>query len=181
MIKIIRNYLNQNLFYVSVIITGVVSLLAGVFYALLKNKVFEMASSNFLEGTGVLGTYVTTSTDKPSAIYYFLIGLFCGLCFFFIISFILRIYLKTNYFKVFNLFGILNIFLFIGLILAIIFINFTILFTYGLLFILIILYLFVLYKCLDLIFKLNMKKKIVSLVIFILPVIMILIILKLFV
>ena len=41
MVKIIKNYLKQNLFYVSVIITGMVSLFTGMFYAFFKNKVFE--------------------------------------------------------------------------------------------------------------------------------------------
>lgn len=180
MIKIIKNYLRQNLFYVSVIITGIVSFLMGLFYVLLKNELFEMTSSNYLEGTGVLANYVTVSTDRPSGVYYFLIGLFCAFFFFLIVSLILKGYLKKDYFQIFNLFGILNVILMICLILGVCFINISVLFTYIILFVFLLFYLFGFYKSLDLL-NIDKKKKIFSLLIFVLPIIIILLILKLFV
>lgn len=180
MVNIIKNYLKQNLFYVSVIITGMVSLFTGMFYAFFKNKVFEITSSNYLEGTGVLANYVTVSTDRPSGVYYFLIGLFCTILFFFTVSMIFKWYLKKNYIQIFNLFGILNVILLICLILGIIFINILVLFTYIILFVFLLVYLFYFYKGLDL-FNIDKKKKIISLFIFLLPVIFILLSFKLFV
>lgn len=181
MIKVVSNYIHKNLFYVSVFVMGLVSLVIGIFYALLKNKMFEVASNDFLEGTGVLSSYITMSTDRPNAINYFLIGLLGILLFFFVICFILKKYLKKSYLEVFNLFGILNVVLLGGFILGFIFINVSIIFTLIFLLVIMLLYLFCLYICLDKIFKLSLRKKIISLLIFILPVIVILIILKLFV
>lgn len=181
MIKIVSNYIHKRMFYVSVILTGLVSLVMGIFYALLKNEMFLVASHNFLEGTGVLGAYITVATDRPNAINYFLIGLLGTLLFFFVISFILKKYLKKSYLDVFNLFGILNVIVLVFIILGIILLNISISFTLIFLFLMMVLYLLGFYICLDKAFKLPLKARIISLLIFILPVIIILIILKLFV
>lgn len=179
--NIIKKYLSKNLFYVSVIITGITSLLFGMFYALFKANVFESASNNFLEGTGVLSSYITTTTGKPTGVNYFMVGLIISLLFFFIISLLLNLYLKKSYFKVFNLLACLNIVLVIGLVLACLFINISSIFSYAILIISAILYLFIFYKTLDKLFNFKLKQRIISLLIFIGPIIVILILLKLFV
>lgn len=181
MINVIKSYLDKNLFYVSVIITGITSLLFGIFYLLFKNNVFESASNDFLEGTGVLSAYVTTSTNRPSEVNYFLVGLVLSLVFFFVIALILSLYSKKSYMKVFNLVSVLNIILIIGLILSCIFIDISEIFTYIILIVIAILYLVGLYLCFNKIFDLDKKKTIISLVVFALLVIVILILLKLFV
>lgn len=181
MIKVIKSYLDKNLFYVSVILTGVTSLLFGIFYSLFKNNVFDMASNDFLEGTGVLSAYVTTSTNRPSEVNYFLVGLVLSLAFFFVISLIWSLYLKKSYMKVFNLVSILNVILIIGLILSCIFIGIFNIFTYIILIVIILLYLFGLYLCFNKILDLDKKKTVISLAFFVLLVIIILILLKLFV
>ena len=179
--KIIKTYLNKNLFYLSVAFTGLTSLLFGLFYSLFKNNIFEKASSEFLEGTGVLSAYVTKATSTPSELNYFLIGLVLSLIFFFAITLIMSLYLKQKYFKIFNLFGILNIILIIGLSFSSLFINIFDILAYVILIITSFLYLIILYKCLISIFKLNKKKRGITLLIFVIPIILILIILKLFV
>ena len=73
MIKYIKRYLDKNLFYVSVFLTGLTSFLFGIFYTFFKDSVFKNASSSFLENSGILGAYVTTSTSKPDGVNYFLI------------------------------------------------------------------------------------------------------------
>ena len=181
MIKFASTYLKKNLFYISVMITGFTSLLMGIFYGILKSKLFETVSSNFLDGTGVLGAYVTVSSSKPSGVNYFLIVFLLGLGLFFLITFVLKIYLKKRYLEVFNLFGILNIILIFSFILGIIFINVSLLLSFILIIIGIICYLFFLYRCLIFIFKLDIKKSIISLIIFLIPILIILVILKLFV
>ena len=90
MFKVIKNYLDKNLFYISVIITGTTSFLLGIFYTLFKSNVFERASNEFLEGTGVLGSYVTVQSNMPSGINYFVIGLVLGIIFFFLTAMLLR-------------------------------------------------------------------------------------------
>ena len=67
----IKKYISKNLFYISVIITGITSLLFGIFYTLFKANIFENASNDFLEGTGVLSSYITTTTSKPASANYF--------------------------------------------------------------------------------------------------------------
>ena len=174
MIKFIKSYLDKNLFYVSVIISGLTSLLFGLFYTLFKNNVFENASNNLFDGTGVLSSYVTTSTNRPSEVNYFLIGLVLSLL-------ILSLYLKKSYIKLFNLLSFLNIILVIGLIISCIFIGIFDVLAYIILIIIVILYLFMLYMCFNKIFDLDKNKKIISLVGFTVIVIIILVLLKLFV
>lgn len=181
MIEVVRKYLNKNLFYISVIITGFTSLLFGVFYNLFKDNMFERAASDFLEGTGVLSAYITESTGRPSETNYFVIILLISICFFFIISLLMHLYTKKSYFKIFNLLSILNIVLIIGLALSSIFISVSVIFTYVILILCFGFYLFGLYQCLDKIFNLDKKKRIISMAIFVIPVILILILLKLFV
>ena len=181
MIRFIKFYLEKNLFYVSVIITGITSLLFGVFYTLFKDSVFERASSEFLEGTGVLEAYITSATSRPSEINYFVIAIIAALLFFFIISLLLHFYLKKDYFKIFNLLSCLNVILIFILILSCIFIKISNIFTYVILIAGIILYLFILYKNLKFLFKLGKKQIVISLLIFICPIIITLILLKLFV
>lgn len=181
MVKVIRNYLKKDRFLVSTLITGFLSLLIGFFYILFKNRVFDVAASDYLENTSVLGSYITMVTNRPSLGHYFVIGFLVSIVFFFIISLVLSFYLKEKYSFIFNLLGILNIILIIGVILAIICVNFSFILTYILLFIILALYLFILYGCFDLILKLYKKRKIISLSIFIIPIILILVILKLFV
>lgn len=181
MIEIIRKYLNKNLFYVSVIITGLTSLLFGVFYNLFKDNMFEKAASDFLEGTGVLSAYITESTGRPSETNYFVIVLLIALAFFFVISFIIHLYTKKSYFKIFNLISILNVVLIISLMLSSILINVSVIFIYVILILAFGFYLFILYQCLDKIFNLDKKKIIISLIIFVIPIVLILILLKLFV
>ena len=177
----IKKYISKNLFYISVIITGITSLLFGIFYTLFKANIFENASNDFLEGTGVLSSYITTTTSKPASANYFMIGLIISLLFFFIVSLFLNLYLKKSYFKMFNLLAPLNIILVIGLVFACLFINISSVFSYIILFILTILYLFIFYQTLDKLFNFKLKQKIISLLIFIGPIILILILLKLFV
>lgn len=177
----IKKYINKNLFYISVVITGVTSLLFGLFYTLFKAYIFESASNDFLEGTGVLSSYVTTVTAKPSEVNYFIIGLIISIVFFFIISLFLNLYLKKGYFKIFNLISILNIVLVIGLILSCLLINISSVFAYIILIVSIILYLYIFYNALGIILNMSFKGKNISLLIFLGPVILILIILKLFV
>lgn len=181
MIKFIKSYLDKNLFYVSVIITGLTSLLFGLFYTLFKNNVFENASNNLFDGTGVLSSYVTTSTNRPSEVNYFLIGLVLSLIFFFVVTLILSLYLKKSYIKLFNLLSFLNIILVIGLIISCIFIGIFDVLAYIILIIIVILYLFMLYMCFNKIFDLDKNKKIISLVGFTVILIIILVLLKLFV
>lgn len=181
MFKVIKNYLDKNLFYISVIITGTTSFLLGIFYTLFKSNVFERASNEFLEGTGILGSYVTVQSNMPSGINYFVIGLVLGIIFFFLTAMLLRLYLKKDYFKIFNLLSILNSVLIVGLIISCIFINISYMFSYIVLIISLLLYLFIFYKSLDEIFDVNLKQRIISLLVFIGPIIIILILLKLFV
>ena len=101
--EIIKKYLNKNYFYVSVIIMGLTSGLIGIFYSLFKNKVFERTTNDFLEGTGVLGAYITESTGKPSETNYFIIGLLISIAFFFIVSFVFSRILNKKYTYTFNL------------------------------------------------------------------------------
>ena len=100
--KFIKKYISKNLFYISVIITGITSLLLGMFYALFKANIFENASNDFLEGTGVLSSYITMTTSRPSEVNYFVIGLIISILFFFIITLLLCLFLKKSYFKIFN-------------------------------------------------------------------------------
>ena len=179
--KFIKKYISKNLFYISVIITGITSLLLGMFYALFKANIFENASNDFLEGTGVLSSYITMTTSRPSEVNYFVIGLIISILFFFIITLLLCLFLKKSYFKIFNLLAPLNIILVVGLIFACLFINISSVLSYIILIISFILYLFVLYKTLDKIFDTKLKQRIISLLIFIGPIIIILILLKLFV
>ena len=180
MINIVKKYMQKNWFLISVMITGVMALVMGIFYALLKSKRFMMAEEKFLENTSVLGPYITLSAEKPDTVKYFIIIFLIALGFILIVSLILSIYLKKRYIDVFNLFSILNIILILGFLGGIVFLNISFLIAYILLILISILYLFVLYKCLY-IFKLENKKRILSLLIFIIPLILILIILKLFV
>ena len=121
--KFIKKYISKNLFYISVIITGITSLLLGMFYALFKANVFENASNDFLEGTGVLSSYITMTTSRPSEVNCFVIGLIISILCFFVITLLLCLFLKKSYFKIFNLLAPLNIILVVGLIFACLFIN----------------------------------------------------------
>lgn len=181
MIKIIKDYLNKNLFYVSVLITGILGFCTGIFYTLFKDMMFKNASSEFLEGTGVLSAYITSSTARPSETNYFTLVLLITIAFCFLICFILSLYLKKNYFAIFNLFSFVNIIWILGFICSLLFINISLIFTYIFLIIVFILYIFILYKCFNEILNLNKRQIIISLLIFLLPVIIILILFKLFV
>ncbi len=176
----IKKYLSKNLFYVSVMITGLLSSFLGIFYTIFKDRIYESKADSFLEGTGVLSSYITESTGKPSETNYFVIILILSLLFFFVITFILSKILNKKYLTIFNLISFLNIILFIGLIIAIIIVNFSFIFTYIVLIITILIYLFILYKSFDL-FKISKDKKMISIGLFILLILIILIILKLFV
>lgn len=180
-VEIVKKYLNKNLFYVSVIITGLTSFFIGIFYSLFKDSIFEVTANEFLEGTGVLGAYITESTGRPSETNYFMIALLVSVMFFFIIAFVLSKFLNKKYFYMFNLVSILNVILLFGLFLASIFVGMSLIFTYIFLIVIFIIYLFALYSVLDKILKLDLRKKIISLIIFVIPFIIILIIFKLFV
>ena len=121
--EIIKKYLNKNYFYVSVIIMGLTSGLIGIFYSLFKNKVFERTTNDFLEGTGVLGAYITESTGKPSETNYFIIGLLISIAFFFIVSFVFSRILNKKYTYTFNLNSFLSIILIFGLVFSSLLIN----------------------------------------------------------
>lgn len=179
--EIVKKYLNKNLFYVSVIITGLTSFFIGIFYSLFKDSVFEVTANDFLEGTGVLGAYITESTGRPSETNYFMIGLLVSIIFFFIIAFVLSKFLNKKYFYMFNLISILNVILLLGLFFACILVGISLIFTYIFLIAIFILYLFLLYYVLDKIFEIDLRKKIISLIIIVIPFIIILVIFKLFV
>lgn len=179
--EIIKKYLNKNYFYISVIIMGLTSGLIGIFYSLFKNEVFERATNDFLEGTGVLGAYITESTGKPSETNYFIIGLLISIAFFFIVSFVFSRILNKKYTYTFNLNSFLSIILIIGLIFSSLLINIS--FVLGLIIfcLSLCLYFISIYLILDKMFKLDFKKKIFALSILLILVIIILVLLKLFV
>ena len=159
--EIVKKYLNKNLFYISVVITGLTSLFIGIFYSLLKDNTFEVSADKFLEGTGVLGAYITESTGRPSETNFFMIGLIISILFFFIISFVLSKFLNKKFIYIFNLFSILNVILIFGLICSCLFISISFIFSYIFLIIILILYLFVLYFVLDKILKLDLKNRLI--------------------
>lgn len=165
-------------FYISALSTGITSFLLGLFYTLFKDATFEKGVDDFLEGTGVLASYITSSTGKPSETNYFLIGFLCALIFFFLISFLLHLYLKKDYIKIFNMLSSLNVILSIFLILSCTLTNISVIVSCALLVIGLILYLVLLYKKLN---DIPLKQKIISLVVFALLIFLILIFLKLFV
>ena len=181
MFKIIKSYLDKNLFYVSVIVSGLTSGLIGVFYTLYKDKLFELTTDNFLEGTGVLGAYITSSTGRPSETNYFLIGLVFSILFFFIISFIISKFLKKKYTLIFNLLSLLNVVLLIGLVLNCLFINLSLTIVYIFIGLFIFAYLFLFYKVFKEIFNLLNKEIAILFSMLLIPFIIILIVLKLFV
>lgn len=181
MIEIIKRYIQKNLFYLSVIITGMTSLFLGIFYTLFKANIFENVSNDFLTGTGVLGSYVTKATFRFPYVNYFVIGLIISLLFFFMVFLILHLFLKEEYLKIFNLLSFLNIILIVGLILACLLINISDVFSFIILISFVILYLLVLNKTFDEIFNISLKQRIMSLVIIACLIIVILILLKLFV
>ena len=175
----IKRYLDKNLFYVSAFITGITSLLFGLFYTLFKNSVFENAADNFLEGAGVLSSYITVSTNRPSEVNYFLIALILSLIFFFLIALFLSLYFKMHYMKAFNLISFLNIIWIIGLIFSCVLISFSNLFTYIILIITLVLYLIFLNRYLN--FGYSRKKRFIFIGIFGLILLIIFVLLKLFV
>ena len=179
MFNFLEKYLEKNLFYVSVIITGLTSVLFGLFYAFFKDNIYNEATSNFLDGTGVLSAYVTTSV-KSNSHNYFIIGLAISLIFFFVIAFILKVITKENYFKCFNLINFLNIILLIGLIFSLIVIRVSI-FPYIILIVFILIFMFMFYCSLRKIFKLDIKNSFMFLGILSVIVIFVLIMFKLFV
>lgn len=179
--RIIKKYLDKNLFYVSVILTGITSFLTGLFYLLFKNSVFEKATENYLEGTGVLSSYITVQTSQPASFKYFLIGLVISIIFFFLISLVLHIYLKQKYFLIFNNLAILNVVLIIALIISSIIVSFSQTISFIILILAVILYLFLFNICLSKFWKINFKKRMVASLIILIFLIVILIFLKLFV
>ena len=179
--KLIKKYFLKNRFYLSVIITGILSLILGLFYVFFKKNLFESTSSLFLDGTGVLESYVSVSNLKPNFTIYFLIIFLLSLFLFFGLTFVFKFILKQRYRNIFNLFGVLNILLILGFIFEFIFLHFSVYFTYVLLIFVFILYLVLFYRYLKMFFKVSLRQRIILLLIIVLLVFGILLILKFFV
>lgn len=168
-----KTYLKKNLFHLSVIITGITCALTGIFYVLYKSHIFKTASSNLLEGSSTLNSYVVSSSMDVNYVNYFFIMTIIMIIFYLIITFVFYKIIKDK--RLFNFISFSNIILIIGLIFSCIFIN------YFILMVFIIIYLIYLYKNLKNIFNLDTKQSIKCISVIIILIIIIYIILKLFV
>lgn len=102
----------------NIVINSIISILSGVYYNLLNEKIIQNNYNNYINGSGILSSFVSKSSSETPKDYTYLIVIIITLIILFLIPLILKKITKKNYISYFKY----NYILIIGIILSALFI-----------------------------------------------------------